>query len=124
MLAVEADPARPSIAADGGHFSVTVTVRNPRTTPVVVALPPSGDAGPSVGFRYALDGPRIGVFGDERVDDAGLAQFGPGEVKRWVFDFRGGSRVGAGELPPGTYRVRGGYSTELLTGPAPVEVRP
>lgn len=124
VLAVTADPAQLAGSTDGGFFAVTVTARNPAPGAVVVELPASGDAGPSVGFSYAADGPSASVEYSERVWDASAAQFGAGEVKRWVFDLRVGSRPGYGELPPGTYRVRGGYSTEWVTSAAPVELRP
>jgi hypothetical protein len=124
VLGVTADPAQPSIAADGGLFIVTVTARNPAPTPVVVELPPSGDAGPSGGFSFMLEGTQGSVMRNARVADASVTQFEPGEVKRWVFDLRGGSRPEYGELAPDTYRVRGAYGTEWVTSPTTLVMRP
>jgi hypothetical protein len=111
-IGVLVNPAAPSRAQYGGYFTMTVTARNPRTHPVVVTLPPPGDAGPSVTFEYRVEYPGGYVESNERAWDDGATRFDPGETKRHVFDFR---MVGAeqstlsGGLRAGTYDLRGAY---------------
>jgi hypothetical protein len=109
---VVVNPAIPSRAHYGGYFTMTVTARNPRSHPVVVTLPPPGDAGPPVAFEYQVDYPGGYAASNERAWDDGVTRFASGETKRHVFDFR---IVGAeqstldGGLRPGTYDLRGAY---------------
>jgi hypothetical protein len=115
----------PSLASHGGYFTVTVTAHNPWNNPIVVRLPPPGDNGPSVSFRYEFaGGGGAGDFADRAFDD-GVTRFAPGETKRRVYDFH---VVGPGESPlngglqPGTYQFRGAYGDNWSAASATVVV--
>ena len=125
-IGVEVRPQAPSLSLYGGYVTVTVTARNPRSDSVVVTLPRAGFGDPGTSFEYRVQDP-IGADG-ARVPawDDGVARFGPGEVKRHVFDFRLYSAHGigpAGILSPGTHRFSGAYGghwstqSRTVTGP-------
>jgi hypothetical protein len=105
------NPAAPSVGSYGGYFTVTVIAHNPWNNPIVVRLPPSSDAGPSISFRYEFAGGGLTEYNDRAIDD-GVTRFAPGETKRRAYDFH---IVGPGESPvngglqPGTYQFRGAY---------------
>ncbi|MDQ3950217.1 MAG: hypothetical protein M3282_07710 [Gemmatimonadota bacterium] len=105
-------PQAPSRTQYGGYFTMTVTARNPGSHPVVVTLPPSGDAGPPVTFGYRVEYQSGYAESNERAWDDGVMRFAPGETKRHVFDFHivgaEQSTLDAG-LRPGTYDLRGAY---------------
>src|SRR5262245_40900655 len=93
------DPAAPTHGVDDGWFTFTILVTNPRSTPVSVALAPSGDAGPPVSFSWdatcVSTSEPCGTLGfggalrDERADDvASVTRFAAGETKRFVVDFQ------------------------------------
>jgi hypothetical protein len=120
-------PAAPSAARDSGFFVLIVSARNPAPHPVVVVLPRAG-GGVASSYQFLALGPAGGLQGGFAALDPGLAQFGPGETKRQVFDFVLGSRMGTGypeatTLPPGRYRIEGtfGGNTAVLE---PVELGP
>jgi len=111
------DPVAPRGAIDDGWFTFTIMVTNPRTTPVVVALPPSGNASPPITYywdiRFLTVASPAGSFPDltfgGRADDmASATRFAPGETKRIVADNRVGDR-GSATLPPGTYVFTGSF---------------
>jgi hypothetical protein len=112
---VAVSPRAPSSAQYGGYFTMTVTARNPHDYPLVVTLPASSDAGPSVSFRYRVESPGGYTESNRRAWDDAVTRFAPGETKRQVFDFH---VVGAAEstldggLRPGTYDVRGSYAEQ------------
>lgn len=127
------EPAAPHRAVDGGRFTFTVLVTNPRATPVVVALRPSTDAGPPVSYSWdvrclAALGPCPGVFEvlrDERADDqASATRFAAGETKRFAVDFRvaprgdGSWAVGGWAIAPGRYAFTGYYGGRHAGGAA------
>ncbi len=109
---VAVSPQAPSRLQHGGYFTMTVMARNPNDHPVVVTLPPSGDAEPPVTFEYQAEHPGgLTGLGDRALDE-GVTRFAPGETKRRVFDFHivgaDESTLGGG-LRPGTYDLRGAY---------------
>jgi hypothetical protein len=110
---VLAEPAGPVGARFGGHFGLVVTARNPLPYDVVVELPPSGDAGRSVGFSFGVRSHdhRYQLFYNGRTYDEGAAYFRAGETKRAVFDFRVGAAFGDSELLSGPHTLTGGFST-------------
>jgi hypothetical protein len=123
-ITMRVDPAEPGIAVRGGHFTLTVTVRNPTVDSLVVILPPSGDTAPSVAFGFTLSGEEVGLWHAERAWDAEVTTFGPGEERRLIFDFMVKPRFdGVRGLPPGTYRMQGGFGSSW-SAPATVVLAP
>lgn len=116
-------PRSPSLAAYGGYFTMTITARNPWGNPIAVRLTPAGDGGPGLSFRYQFTrGGGVGVFAD-RVFDDGVTRFGPGEIKRRVYDFRivgTGDETLKGGLQLGTYEFLGAYGDNWAAAPATV----
>jgi hypothetical protein len=125
-VSVRAEPADTGVLEPGDFVEVIVTARNPASTPVVVQLAPSGDAGSPVSFGYVIGGESrggtLGWWRDERADDASVATFAPGEVKRWIFDLRVGDGRDGETLPPGTYRVGGRFNSAFAAAPASLVV--
>lgn len=128
------DPVSPTAGAEGGWFTFTVLVSNSRATPVVVALRPSGDAGPPASYSWDATclgrcpvpggGTLGGVFSDARADyAASVTRFAAGETKRVVVDFRVGGRAdGPGVLPAGPYAFTGFYGGRHAGGAASAPV--
>jgi hypothetical protein len=108
-IGVEVTPGAPSSSLNGGNFMIVVTARNPSTFPLIVQLPPSGDAGPSVSFSYDIVGSPISSSYDMRAEVPEVTRFAPLEAKRFIFDFH----IGQGETryyePPGTFQFKGAY---------------
>ena len=124
-VGLEVTPSAPSRARYGGHFALTITVRNPRSHPVVVSLPPPTVAAPKVSFQYRIDFAGTSQELVEHVGDPGVTRFAAGETKRRVFDFR---IVGPGEPPvdgglsPGVYQFSGAFGSRWAPHPATVSV--
>jgi hypothetical protein len=111
-LDVGVDPQEPGSNVFDGHLTVTVTARNPRTDSVVVVLSPSRSAA-APSFRFELNSGSFTIANTTSVRDSGLMVFGPGEIRRAVFDLRiTASLDGARSFPPGTYEVRGGFGSQ------------
>jgi hypothetical protein len=115
------EPAAPSRGVDDGWFTFTILVTNPRSTPVIVTLAPSGDAGPPASFSWDVTClPKLASCGayyfgssyDWRADDmASVARFAPGETKRFIADFEiGRSPTVYWGIPVGAYAFRGYYN--------------
>jgi hypothetical protein len=122
-VGVSISPERPSPGLDGGYFTMTVTVRNPRNEAVVVALPPPTDAGPSVSFEYRLEYAGGSSQHNDRALDDAVTRFGPGEIKRQVYDFHVTGTygfMGRDGLGPGTYRFRAAYGRNWAVSPPTV----
>lgn len=107
-IAVEVKPSRPNGTVDGGYFTLVVTTHNPASHAVVVALPPSGDAGPSGSFSYTMRGGTSYIHHD-RAYDSEATLFAAGETRRDVFDLHVGSDAEFGGLLPGNYTAEGSY---------------
>jgi hypothetical protein len=114
-------PVKPSSALDGGFFTVTVSVRNTATRPVLAKLTATNERARS--FQFDLRGPSGGLIGTELVLDPSTVTFAAGETKRQLFDFSIGNNLPARRLPPGTYTIMGAYGSHW-TAAAPVVVGP
>ena len=114
-ITLDIEPRNPSSAQAGGFFSVTVMVRNPSTRWVAVPNYFSQyfpDIDSTKTFEFEVRGPQGGTGRGEIGLDPSEMIFAPGEIKKQVFDFSIGNRLGALEhtLPPGNYTARGGYA--------------
>ena len=123
-------PSAPSSLIDGGLATLTISVHNPFTHPVVVALP-AGTGSVPVSYGYTMrESAGSGVTSGDFAFDTGVSYFAAGETKRDVIDFFvippdfpsyvGPPGLGAGgiALPPGTYSFQGdfgGKSAPALT---------
>jgi len=123
-VSVEVTPVAPNGSTNSGTLMMIVTARNPKAVPVVVQLPPSGDSGPSVDFRYRLDGYLGGTSYDMRAESAEATEFSPLESKRFIFDFHIGAGDTRYDLAPATYQFNGAYSTNWAASPPTVLVSP
>jgi hypothetical protein len=106
------NPQTPSRSLFDGHFTMTVTARNPYGHAILVELPPAGDAGPSVTFEYRVEFSGGYAQSNGRSWDDGVTRFAVAETKQYVFDFRIIDAPGTasdGGLGPGTYTFRGAY---------------
>src|SRR4051812_2605650 len=104
-------------------FRLTVFARNPTNHPIVVVLPPSGDAGPSLSFSYVISGSSTFEYND-RAWDSEIMSFGAQETKRRVFDFVVRPTMDMNfAITPGTYQVRGAFG-ERSAAPVSMTIRP
>jgi len=120
---VDVEPAAPSRAVDDGFFAVIVSVRNPRTSPVVVLLPPQPIGGAPRTFSFDLVGQSSVLSGNVFALDPAVSVFAAGETKRHVFDFMIGNELASRSLPPGTYALSAGFGGHLETH-APIVLAP
>jgi hypothetical protein len=123
-IGVEVTPAAPSSSVNDGNFMMVVTARNSSASPVIVQLPASGDAGPSVSFGFDIVGRSGEGFFSERADVPEVTRFASLETKRFIFDFH----IGQGDTryyqPPGTFQFKGSYGGVLAPNPPTVVVSP
>jgi len=118
-VSIQLDPPSPDSASFAGYFTLTVSAHNAANHDVLVELPPSGDAGPSLTFVLTVArGSAQRVSGNYRAYDAGMTHFGANETKRQVFDFHLGSDVSDGGLPSGAYTA---YATFGDSPAQPIE---
>ncbi|MDP9178667.1 MAG: hypothetical protein M3O61_13375 [Gemmatimonadota bacterium] len=110
-------PQLPNRAHDDGFFTITVSARNSRTKPVVVALPSGPFGNMPETFAFDVRGNGSSLVASELALDPSVASFAPGETKRHVFDFVIGNDPQSRAFPPGTYAVRGGYGGHWRTHP-------
>jgi hypothetical protein len=108
-IAVEVTPSAPGSSVNDGNFMMVVTARNPSSSPVIVQLPASGDAGPPVSFSYDIEGASKGFSYDMRAEVPEVTWFAPFEEKQFIFDYHIGTGDSRYEKPPGTYQFNGGY---------------
>jgi hypothetical protein len=106
---VEVQPAAPSSANFSGYFTVVVTAHNPSDHAVVVQLPPSGDAGPSISFSFSVRSSSAGTSSSDRAYDSEVTFFTAGETKREAFDLHLGGDREHGGLEPGAYTAAGSF---------------
>lgn len=127
-IAVHVTPIPPIDTADGGYFMMIVTARNPLTTPVIVQLPASSDAGPPVSFSYRVTSTIAGEAGqsyDMRADVPEDSSFAAGEVKEFIFDFHIVPNAATFfELSPGTYVFAGGYGRVWAASQPTITISP
>ena len=103
---------------------MVVTATNPVARPVIVNLPPCGDAGPSVSFSYDIENANGGWSYDLRADVPEATRFGPLEAKRFLFDFHIGDGPTRYDLPAGTFCFGGAYGRNWASDPPTVTVSP
>jgi hypothetical protein len=123
-VSVEVTPPQPQTAIMDGHFMMIIAARNETSLALIIDLPPSGDPGPPGSIGYRNDGNGGTRRYDMRADVPEVARFTPGEVKRFIFDFRihnGGTRY---DLPAGTYRFAGVFGDNWAAAPPTVTVLP
>jgi hypothetical protein len=108
-IGVEVTPGAPSSSVNDGEFMMVVTARNSSASPVIVQLPPSGDAGPSVSFSFQIVGKSGSTSYDERAEVPEVTRFAPLEAKRFIFDFHIGQGETAYYQSPGTFQFKGAY---------------
>ena len=109
QIGVEVTPGAPSSSVNGGNFMMVVTARNASALPVIVQLPPSGDAGPSVSFSYDIVGSPISSSYDMRAEVPEVTRFAPLETKRFILDFHIGVDGSRYYKQPGNYQFNGAY---------------
>jgi hypothetical protein len=123
-IGVEVSPSAPGSSINEGNFMMVVTARNPSSSPVIVQLPPAGDAGPPVSFSYDIKGSGRGNSYAMRAEVPEVTWFAPLEEKRFIFDFH----IGPGDLrydqQPGTYQFRGAYGGVWASNAPTVVVSP
>ena len=122
-IEVLVDPQLPSPAQDGGFFTISVSARNSRAKPVVVALPSGPFGNMPETFAFDIRGSGSALAASELALDPAVVSFAPGEKKRHVFDFVIGNDSQSRAFPPGTYNVRGSYGGHWKSHP-PVVLAP
>src|SRR5688500_12566988 len=123
-ISVDVEPNTPASAILDGHVMMVIRARDPVASSVIVDLPPAGDAGPPGSFGYRT----VHVSGyqqfDMRADAVEVTRFGPGEEKRFIFDFRNRSGDTRYDKPPRTYRFEGRYGDAWAPNPPVRTVEP
>ena len=110
QIAVELVPSQPRVSVNDGWFRMVITARNPTTGPVLVQLPPSEDAGPSLSFSYDIsEGAGSGYRYDMRADVPEVSRFAPSETKRFIFDLQISAGQTRYDICPGRYTFKGAY---------------
>jgi hypothetical protein len=92
QIGVEVAPSAPGSGVNNGTFIMFVTAQNTVAHPIIVQLPPSGDAGPSESFSYLIEGNSRTTWYSMRAEVPEVTRFAAFEVKRFIFDFRIGAR--------------------------------
>lgn len=124
QIGVEVIPAAPSSSLNDGNFMMLVTARNGAPSPVIVQLPPSGDAGASGSFSYQIVGNSVVTSYDMRAEVPEVTRFAAFEVKRFIFDFHIGVGDTRYDQSPGTFRFNGAYGGVWAPNPPTVTVSP
>lgn len=124
VIGVEVIPSAPGSAVNGGEFMMVVTAQNTSSTPVIVQLPPSGDAGPSLSFSYAIAGGGSEHTYNVRADAPEVTEFVPLETKRFIFDLHVGTGGSRYDQMPGEFVFRGAYGEVWATNPPTITVSP
>ena len=123
-VSVDVEPHTPGSAIMDGHFMMVIRARNPMARSVIVDLPRSGDAGPPGSFGYrTVHASGFHQF-DVRADAVEVTRFGPGEEKRYIFDFRNREGDTRYDKPPRTYRFEGRYGDVWALNPPVRTVQP
>lgn len=123
-IGVYVSPTAPSSMVNDGTMMLYVTARNSSANSVIVQLPASGDAGPSGSFSFDFEEGSRSWWYDMRAEVPEVTRFAPGELKRFIFDFRIGTGDTRYTIAPGTYKFSGAYGGVWATYPAPVTISP
>jgi hypothetical protein len=124
QIGVEVTPSAPGSSVNDGTFMMFVTAQNTAANPIIVQLPPSGDAGPSESFSYLIEGNSRITSYNMRVEVPEVTRFAAFEVKRFIFDFRIGAGGTRYDQPPGSFRFNGAYGEVWAPNPPTVTVSP
>jgi hypothetical protein len=124
QISVELTSSAPTASVDDGHFRMVVTARNGAPNPVIVQLPPSGDAGPPASFSYEVVSGGSAFFYDMRADVPEVTRFAAFEAKRFIFDFHIGAADDRYTLAPGRYEFRGAYGSVWAPNPPSATLTP
>jgi hypothetical protein len=107
-IAMDVEPRNPTVADDGGFFSITVSATN-KSARWATVIP--GQPGLNVTHTFSFDVRGLtSVSNSEVALDPSQTIFAPGETKKLVFDFSIGDAPFSRQLLPGNYTVRGGYA--------------
>ena len=123
-IGVEVTPSAPASSINDGNFMMVITARNPSSSPVIVQLPASLDAGPPVSFSYNLVSSSRGQSYDMRAEVPEDTWFAPSEEKHFIFDFHIGAGDSRYEAPPATYQFNGAYGRVWAANAPTVVVSP
>jgi hypothetical protein len=124
LVDLDVTPTEPSVGANDGFFTVTVSATNPLDTPVRISLRDSSRANFGTTFSYLILGPAGGSSFDVKPADVSAVTFRPHETKIQVFDFRVGFDSTQGMLTPGAYHVSGRFGLSTPWVSAAVSLRP
>ncbi len=117
-ISIASVPAIPTRDVDDGAFQVVVSVTNPASHDVVVAL---RTADPAIAVSVSPGDLRLTA--DHEIGDPRVAWFGPHERKQYVFDLRVGDTPGRILFSPGAYLLTGRFD-DLSTPPLALTIRP
>ena len=120
LLTIQASSPHDSVVRSDptSIFSASVMAMNETGRPLIVILPPSGDAGPPATFGFVIVTTSVQLFYDERAANPGSVRFAIGETKRWVVD------IMASELSPGMAQFYGSFDGIRPARPLSVVVLP
>lgn len=127
QIRVEVTPGAPSSQLNDGNFMMIVSVTNPRSSPVIAALPSSGDDSPPIAYSYGISrSSGGGAFYDLSADYPEVARFSAHQSKHFIFDFHvvpadTGNRY---EVSPGSYTFSGSFGRVAASNPQFVTVSP
>jgi hypothetical protein len=126
QIALAVTPTAPSPSMNGGNFMMVITVTNTASTPVIAALPPSGDASPPIAYSYDIRSASRQSFYTLSADYPEVARFSAHQTKHFIFDFHvvpveTDNRY---EIAPGNYTFSGAFGLVAASNPQAVTVSP
>ena len=119
-VSVEVVPENPSMTNEDGRIAMTVLAANRSGQPAEVALP--GNDGIGFSFMLTSDKGFLRLVAVPATQPE-TTRFAPGEVKRYVFDFKVGETNAfprGPDLPPGIYHFAGAYGGAWAPNPPAV----
>jgi hypothetical protein len=117
-IAIVSFPAQPSPSVDDGAFQVIVSVTNPASYAVVVRFRTTDPA-----IAVSISPGDLRLTADHDIGDPGLALFGPGERKQYVFDLRAGDPTSRVPFKAGVYQLMGSFDG-LMSAPLAITIGP
>ena len=108
-VTAQVQPQNPTMATDGGFFTITVIARN-RSAHWATVQPVFFVTDTTRTFSYDVQGAGSDINDSKFAIDPSQRIFAPGESKRMVFDFRIGDDAFSQQLQLGNYSVRGSFS--------------